>query len=1007
MPKMRRLLPYGFLICATCLYFVAGRCCFAADPTFVGVLNLASDDAVAAQLGLSDDVRSSLTTLIDKREAAALELAMQIKGASAEEQAAKLKTFREESERQGLQLLSAAQRKRLEQIRLDHTGIGAVSESGMAERLKLTPDQQSQIGTLVKDRDASLAKASGENSQRVRNEFERKLAGVLSGAQLSQWNQLTGASGADAMAAADQEASGNTPTADSKSDAAKADAAKAASSKTDGAQPDTAKSDSKGDTTKSEAKAADSKAEDRSNDRGYSRGDRGRGLTRSGRSMNAGAAGNETSSEGKGESKSDVKSDAAPLPKVEKSADGKVVFSFRHQPWKDVLEWFAQQADLSLVLVDDPPVGTFNYQDDKRYTPAEAIDIINSVLLTKNFTLVRHDRMLMLLNLRDGIPANLVPTIPLSELDERGKYELVCVVFSPNRLSPEETEKVIKPLLGPQGSIVMLPQARQLMVTETAGRLRLIKQVLERTDNPELSADDLRSFSLQYASPHDVLANIKQLYNIPTDKSATGDNSLKVMLESGGNRILVGGKPEIIQKVADVIKMLDVPGRDGAGLANEQPQLEVYAITTADPDSVLKVLQTLLAGQPDVRLDLDPKTGNLVALARPTQQATIRATLDQMQHEGRRIEVIPLRVVDPETAAKELNKLWEGEAASATSTPPKIEAEPALHQLIVRRSEAQIEQIRAMVDKLEGKDSALAAARSQGNVRVVPMSGRQARDILDQLQQIWAATAHRNLIRVVTPSADIPEIRPNGNEDAPSGGASDLRGTNPAAGLRSPAASGSGDAMGPAASRPSALRGESKPVQKFAPPATPDSAKNVPHSRGDAQWSPKMNGSAPTQSKPNGGGNSNEAIIPPPPRTASQSGFKVRFASQEAEIAQAADGSAKTSDGGAAGSANSGESAKQKPATAGDNSAGGTNSSGGTVDIPGAPIVVVPGASGLLIASDDKKALDDFEALLSTLASREFDGSHKYTVVYLKYARATEISALLGADSRRVFWRQR
>ena len=47
-----------------------------------------------------------------------------------------------------------------------------------------------------------------------------------------------------------------------------------------------------------------------------------------------------------------------------------------------MLDWFADQAGLSLVL-DAPPAGTFNYTDTRSYTPAKAIDLLNSVLLTK------------------------------------------------------------------------------------------------------------------------------------------------------------------------------------------------------------------------------------------------------------------------------------------------------------------------------------------------------------------------------------------------------------------------------------------------------------------------------------------------------------------------------------------------------------------------------------------------------------------------------------------------
>jgi len=150
-------------------------------------------------------------------------------------------------------------------------------------------------------------------------------------------------------------------------------------------------------------------------------------------------------------------------------------FSFSYQPWADVLEWFAEQNDLSMVL-DTAPSGTFNYRDNREYTPAEALDLLNSVLLTKGYTLVRRDRMLFVVNLEDGIPPNLVPTVRVEDLDKRGEFELVSVVFPLQKVSPAEAEEEITKLIGPPPSSVQaLEKSRQVMVTATAGRLRVIR----------------------------------------------------------------------------------------------------------------------------------------------------------------------------------------------------------------------------------------------------------------------------------------------------------------------------------------------------------------------------------------------------------------------------------------------------------------------------------------------------------------------------------------------------
>ncbi len=645
-----------------------------ATSTFVGVLAIANDESVAKQIGLSDDVRAKLASLIEKREQDATELAMQSASMSADEKAAKLKAFRVESEKQGLALLSEDQRKQLDRIKLQKTGLASLADGALAEQVKLTAEQQAEIAKLIVERDSTIAKANPAQRKMYPGYYEKKIGDVITKDQRAQWEQIAG---------------GPSEIGDSASPAPGGSAG--------GARVAVAPS------------AAASKGDPKAN------------------------------------------KDTA----IERTVDGKLKFNFRYQPWKDVLDWFAQKADLSLVM-DIVPPGTFNYSDDKAYTPAEAIDILNGVLLTRDFTLVRRDRMLMVVSLRDGIPPNTVPTVGLDDLPNRGKFELVTVVFPLSKLSPDEASTLMNSLKGPQGSVVSLAQARQMLVTDTAGRLLTIKQILDRTEGPA-GRDDLRHFNPQFASAHEMLGIVKQLLGIASDKVANDAGTLRLLLD--GNQILASGRPDQVDRVAEIIKMLDVPGRSGFSGVNEQPQLEVYPITGADPTSVLQVMQTLLAGLPDVRLTIDPQTGFLVALARPSQHATIRATLDQMQRDGRRIEVIQLRAVDPQTAVLAINKLFGGDEKNPGPNAPKVDAEPTLRRLLVRGTEGQVSQIKAMVTKLEGPESGIDGATDRGTLRFIPLTGRQGRSALEQLQQLWPAT-HQNSIRVITPSGGFPEIRP-------------------------------------------------------------------------------------------------------------------------------------------------------------------------------------------------------------------------------------------------------
>ena len=605
-----------------------------------------------------------------------------------------------------------------------------------------------------------------------------------------------------------------------------------------------------------------------------------------------------------GEAKPPVEKADSPAAEPVPPGPRKLRFQFRFQPWKDVLDWFAQQADLSLVM-DAPPQGTFNYSDNRDYTPAEAIDLLNSVLLTKGYSLVRRDRMLMLINLEDGIPPNLISTVPLEALDSKGEFELVSVLFNLERLKPEEAEGEVKRLLGPQGSIVALAKSRQLFVTETAGRLRAIRAVIARIEGPEGSGTSgLQIFELKFARPEDVLPILRQLLEIPEDKTSAADSSIRIAAEAGSSRLLVSGRPEKVARVAEILKGLDVPtpGADGTARLNSTPQLEVYPVAGADPASVLAVLQTLLAGLPDVRLTLDPKTNSLVAMARPPQHATIRAALTQLQREGQRVEVLHLSRVDPQTAVLSINKLFcSGDAGKGSI--PQVDADPASRQLMIRGTDSQITQIRELLEKMGEKLTPGGAPLQTGRVRTLPMTGSEARSAIDRIQKIWP-TVRPNKIRVVSPSA----AKSNG---------------------------GQGDAERPVDIQPGLL----DRLRELKSPSEPAKKDAAPDEK-------------PAQPKPA----SSEPLKPPAADEHSANlpgGARILYVAE-----QVASGTPARSD-------------------------------------PPAPIIVMPGPDGLVIASEDTEALDEFQHMLNMLTEASAAGGPEITVFYLKHAKAAALTETL------------
>ncbi len=371
--------------------------------------------------------------------------------------------------------------------------------------------------------------------------------------------------------------------------------------------------------------------------------------------------------------------------------------------------------------------------------------------------------MLVVVNLEDGIPPNLVPDVPLADLDSRGEYELIRVLFPVWNMTPEQAAAEVQPLLGPQGKVVTLPQAREIQVTETAGRLRTIRSIVNAVEQPDSGKAGMREFPLNYITFDAAMPTIRQMLGIPAEASSTPDGTAQITKSAIGEKLLFRGTAQQATRLSEILRLIDVP--EAARGVNGVPQMEVYSVTTADPEMVVKMLQTLLHNDPNVVLSADKEGSHVFAFATPPLQATIRATIDQMQKDSRAVDVINLSNVDPQVAVVAINKLFGGADDKPDPKGPRVDADLTTRSLLVRGTAGQVAQIRELLRKLgETEEEGGGSAKSRQHVRLLPLSGAAARSAISQIEQIWP-NVRANRIRVVAPTAAIPSYRPGDSPD--------------------------------------------------------------------------------------------------------------------------------------------------------------------------------------------------------------------------------------------------
>jgi type II secretory pathway component GspD/PulD (secretin) len=313
---------------------------------------------------------------------------------------------------------------------------------------------------------------------------------------------------------------------------------------------------------------------------------------------------------------------------------------------------------------------------------------------------------------------------------------------------------MIEGFLGPQGAVVPFSQARQVLVVETAGKLRAIRDMIARVENPSVTGPErVTVIELKYVTADEVLSVARPLLGL-TD-GANSNEQVSLSIDLLGSRIFATGEADKLDLLLELVPVLDraPPEPDPNAEEPEQLSLKTFTIKSADTQVVLRVVQTIMANMPGIRMEVDETSGKLVVLARPSEHETIQATIDELEGQAVEFEVIPLKRTDPQLAVMAINKFFNltgGEEEGANADGPIVDGDPISMQLWVRGTTIQIDQIKDLIQKLEGPEGDESTGPT---VRMIPLTGAEAESALDTIEQFWV---RKNRIRMVTPSNLTP-----------------------------------------------------------------------------------------------------------------------------------------------------------------------------------------------------------------------------------------------------------
>ena len=216
--------------------------------------------------------------------------------------------------------------------------------------------------------------------------------------------------------------------------------------------------------------------------------------------------------------------------------------------------------------------------------------------------------------------------------------ELITQVLSVKNTDSNELVKILRPLIPQYGHIAGLSQPNALIISDHAENIARLMEIIDRIDIADNSTT--RIIQLQDAWIEDVVSLLEQLAPEQMGKGAKGPNRVTVVASERTNSLIIKGEPETLDKIASLVRELDVP-------ANRGGTIQVVRLAHSDAVQLAEILKNLVAdkNQKDsasqaiaTSIQADEALNALVIRADPSTMAELKEIIARL--DIRRLQVL-------------------------------------------------------------------------------------------------------------------------------------------------------------------------------------------------------------------------------------------------------------------------------------------------------------------------------------------------------------------------------
>ena len=344
------------------------------------------------------------------------------------------------------------------------------------------------------------------------------------------------------------------------------------------------------------------------------------------------------------------------------------------------------------VVVDPRVKGTMNLVTDRAIQPAAAFNQFASALRLQGFAVVEADGLYKVVPEADAKLQSSTVNTSISATASSGSNQIVTQIFRLNYESPNNLLPVLRPLIPPNNTINVNPGNNSLVITDYADNMRRLARIIASLDVP--NASDIEVIQLRHSVATDMVPLVQRLVDGGGSGAPGGaapgatDASFRTTLMAdprSNSLILRAANPARVALVRTLVEKLDRPPTESSnGLAGN-----IYVVYLKNADAV-RLAATLRAAMAANQQNTTPGAAGAAGGGAAPQQSAPQAMQVNLNSGGNQSG-------GSAAANAPLNN------ANQPSTGGQIQADPTTNSLIITAPEPQYRQMRAVIDKLDGR----------------------------------------------------------------------------------------------------------------------------------------------------------------------------------------------------------------------------------------------------------------------------------------------------------------